>query len=82
LIGDIDTNTLEFVELLLRFKPGWMTEFADNFFLGVGADLLYASADKLEFVVTGTKVVADGVLPSIVSAGAVLSSIYDSRDYR
>ncbi|WP_434341052.1 BamA/TamA family outer membrane protein [Motilimonas cestriensis] len=80
--GDIDTNKHEFDEQLLRFKPRWMTEFADNYFLGVGADLLYASADKLEFVETGTKVDAEGVLPSNVSAGAVLSSIYDSRDYR
>ena len=80
--GNIDANHHEFEEQVYSFKPRWMSEVADNYFLGVGADLTYASADKLELVETGVSVDAETILPSNFSSGVVVTSIYDSRDYR
>jgi outer membrane protein assembly factor BamA len=80
--GNVDANHHEFEEQLYSFKPRWMTEVADNYFLGVGADFTYASADKLELVETGLPVDSDAILPSNFSTGVVVTSIYDSRDYR
>ncbi|WOT04729.1 BamA/TamA family outer membrane protein [Shewanella youngdeokensis] len=80
--GNLDTNHHEFEEQLYSFKPRWMTEVASNYFIGVGADFIYASADKLELVSTETPVDATDILPNNFSSGVVLTSIYDSRDYR
>ncbi|MEZ9821834.1 BamA/TamA family outer membrane protein [Shewanella sp. 10N.286.45.A1] len=80
--GNVDANHHEFEEQVYSFKPRWMSEVADNYFLGVGADLTYASADKLELVETGLPVDADTTLPSNFSSGVVVTSTYDSRDYR
>ncbi|SQH78428.1 conserved exported protein of unknown function [Shewanella benthica] len=84
--GDQDSNHHEFEEQLYSFKPRWMTEVADNYFIGIGADLIYASAGKLELVKTETPVdSADApleTLPNNFSSGLVITSIYDSRDYR
>lgn len=80
--GNLDSNYQKFEEQLYSFKPRWMTEVADNYFLGVGADFTYASADKLEQGDTGIPVDSSDTLPSNFSSGLVVSSIYDSRDYR
>ena len=80
--GNIDANHHEFEEQVYSFKPRFMTEVADNYFLGIGADFTYASADKLELVETGVPVDTDTVLPNNFSSGLVVTSIYDSRDYR
>ena len=80
--GNVDANHHEFEEQVYSFKPTWMSEIADNYFLGVGADFTYASADKLELVETGVPVDVDSTLPSNFSSGVVVTSIYDSRDYR
>ena len=80
--GDLDSNHHEFEEQLYSFKPRWMTEVADNYFIGVGADLIYASAGKLELVETETPVDSADILPNNFSSGVVITSIYDSRDYR
>lgn len=80
--GNIDANHHEFEEQVYSFKPTWLNEVADNYFLGIGADFTYASADKLELVETGVPVDVDATLPSNFSSGVVVSSIYDSRDYR
>lgn len=80
--GHQDSNHHEFKELLYSFKPRWETEVIDNYFIGIGVDLIYASAEKLTLVETDTPVNSDGLLPSNFSSGAVLTSIYDSRDYR
>ncbi|MCG9728470.1 outer membrane protein assembly factor [Shewanella sp. Isolate13] len=80
--GNIDANHHEFEEHLYSFKPRWMTEVADNYFLGVGADFTYASAEKLELVETGIPVDSADILPNNFSSGVVVTSIYDSRDYR
>lgn len=80
--GNIDANHHEFEEQLYSFKPRWMTEVADNYFLGIGADFTYASAEKLELVETGTPVDSADILPNNFSSGVVVTSIYDSRDYR
>ncbi|EDQ00064.1 BamA/TamA family outer membrane protein [Shewanella benthica] len=86
--GDLDSNHHEFEEQLYSFKPRWMTEVADHYFIGIGADLIYASAGKLELVETETPVdSADALapleaLPNNFSSGLVITSIYDSRDYR
>lgn len=80
--GNVDANHHEFEEQVYSFKPTWMSEIADNYFIGVGADFTYASADKLELVETGVPVDVDSTLPSNFSSGVVVTSIYDSRDYR
>ncbi|GIU23452.1 outer membrane protein assembly factor [Shewanella schlegeliana] len=80
--GNIDANHHEFEEQLYSFKPRWMTEVADNYFLGVGADFTYASAEKLALVETGLPVDSADILPNNFSSGVVVTSIYDSRDYR
>ncbi|MCK8045903.1 outer membrane protein assembly factor [Shewanella sp. 1CM18E] len=80
--GNIDANHHEFEEQVYSFKPVYMTEVADNYFLGVGADLTYASAEKLELVETGLPVDSSDILPNNFSTGVKLTSIYDSRDYR
>ena len=80
--GNLDINHHEYEEQLYSFKPRWMTEVADNYFLGIGADFTYASADKLEYVETGEPVDESTILPSNFSSGVVVTSIYDSRDYR
>ncbi|GIU30924.1 BamA/TamA family outer membrane protein [Shewanella sp. MBTL60-007] len=80
--GNIDANHHEFEEQLYSFKPRWMTEVADNYFLGVGADFTYASAEKLKLVETGIPVDSADILPNNFSSGVVVTSIYDSRDYR
>ncbi|WP_144211605.1 BamA/TamA family outer membrane protein [Shewanella donghaensis] len=80
--GNLDINEHEFEEQVYRFKPRWMTEVTDNYFIGVGADFLYASADNLERVDTEMPVDAKGTLPSNFSSGVVVTSVYDSRDYR
>ncbi|MBE7215463.1 outer membrane protein assembly factor [Shewanella benthica] len=80
--GDQDSNHHEFEEQLYSFKPRWMTEVADNYFIGIGADLIYASAGKLELVETETPVDSADMLPNNFSSGVVVTSIYDSRDYR
>ena len=80
--GNIDANHHEYEEQAYSFKPRWMTEVADNYFLGIGADFTYASADKLELVETGAPVDENTLLPSNFSSGVVVTSIYDSRDYR
>ncbi|WP_041416130.1 BamA/TamA family outer membrane protein [Shewanella halifaxensis] len=80
--GNIDANHHEFEEQLYSFKPRWMTEIANNYFLGIGADFTYASADKLELVETGLPVDSADILPNNFSSGVVITSIYDSRDYR
>lgn len=80
--GDQDSNHHEFEEQLYSFKPRWMTEIADNYFLGVGADFTYASAEKLELVETGVPVDSGDILPNNFSSGVVVTSVYDSRDYR
>jgi len=80
--GDLDSNHHEFEEQLYSFKPRWMTEVADNYFIGVGADFTYASAEKLELVETGVPVDSGDILPNNFSSGVVVTSIYDSRDYR
>ncbi|MDR8522248.1 BamA/TamA family outer membrane protein [Shewanella fidelis] len=80
--GNIDANHHEFEEQVYSFKPVYMTEVADNYFLGLGADFTYASADKLELVETGLPVDSSEILPDNFSSGVKLTSIYDSRDYR
>ncbi|MCC4833734.1 BamA/TamA family outer membrane protein [Shewanella sp. 10N.7] len=80
--GNIDANHHEYEEQAYSFKPRWMTEIADNYFLGVGADFTYSSAEKLELVETGEPVDENSLLPSNFSSGVVVTSIYDSRDYR
>lgn len=80
--GNIDANHHEFEEQVYSFKPVYMTEVADNYFLGLGADFTYASADKLELVETGLPVDSNEILPDNFSSGIKLTSIYDSRDYR
>lgn len=80
--GHLDSNHHEFEEQLYSFKPRWMTEVADNYFIGVGADLIYASAGSLELVETETPVDSADILPDNFSSGVVVTSIYDSRDYR
>ncbi|GIU19887.1 MULTISPECIES: BamA/TamA family outer membrane protein [unclassified Shewanella] len=80
--GNIDANHHEFEEQLYSFKPRWMTEVANNYFLGIGADFTYASAEKLELVETGMPVDSADILPNNFSSGVVVTSIYDSRDYR
>jgi outer membrane protein assembly factor BamA len=80
--GDQDLNHHEFKEQLYSFKPRWMTEVADNYFIGVGADFIYTTADSLELVATQAPVNANSLLPDNFSSGVVITSIYDSRDYR
>ncbi|WP_137227258.1 BamA/TamA family outer membrane protein [Shewanella sp. MEBiC00475] len=80
--GDQDLNHHEFDEQLYSFKPRWMTEIASHYFIGVGADFIYTSADSLELVSTGLSVDSSDILPNNFSSGVVVSSIYDSRDYR
>ncbi len=80
--GNIDSNHHEFDEQLYSFTPRWMTQVADNYFVGVGADFTYASADKLTRVEGDISLPSDGILPSNFSSGLVVTSIYDSRDYR
>lgn len=80
--GDIDLNHHEFEEQLYSFKPFWMNEVADNYFLGVGADLTYAKADKLALVDTDVLIDTSTTLPNNLSTGLVVTSLYDSRDYR
>ncbi|GIU50071.1 membrane protein [Shewanella sairae] len=80
--GNIDANHHEFEEQVYSFKPVYMTEVADNYFLGIGADLTYASAEKLELVETGLPIDSTDILPNNFSTGVKLTSIYDSRDYR
>ncbi|QDE31140.1 BamA/TamA family outer membrane protein [Shewanella polaris] len=80
--GDQDLNHHEFDEQLYSFKPRWMTEIASHYFIGIGADFIYTSADSLELVSTGLSVDSSDILPNNFSSGVVVSSIYDSRDYR
>ncbi|MFK3976615.1 BamA/TamA family outer membrane protein [Shewanella vesiculosa] len=80
--GDQDLNHHEFKEQLYSFKPRWMTEVADNYFIGLGADFIYTTADSLELVATQAPVNANSLLPDNFSSGVVITSIYDSRDYR
>ena len=80
--GDQDLNHHEFKEQLYSFKPRWMTEVAYNYFIGVGADFIYTTADSLELVATQAPVDANSLLPDNFSSGVVITSIYDSRDYR
>lgn len=80
--GDQDLNHHEFKEQLYSFKPRWMTEVADSYFIGVGADFIYTTADSLELVATQAPVDANSLLPDNFSSGVVITSIYDSRDYR
>lgn len=80
--GDKDTNKHEFDEVLYSFKPTWMTTLAPHYYLGVGGDIMYAKADKLENVVNDSSSTPFYELPVGTSAGVVLSSVYDSRDYR
>ncbi|AZG73155.1 BamA/TamA family outer membrane protein [Shewanella livingstonensis] len=80
--GDQDLNHHEFKEQLYSFKPRWMTEVVSNYFIGVGADFIYTTADSLELVATETSVDSNTLLPDNFSSGVVVTSIYDSRDYR
>ena len=80
--GDLDSNHHEFEEQLYSFKPRWMTEVADNYFIGVGANFIYASADTFQLAETEVPVDSTDILPNNVSSGVVMTSIYDSRDYR
>ncbi|MGR5431092.1 BamA/TamA family outer membrane protein [Vibrio astriarenae] len=80
--GDINSNKHEFDEVLYSFKPTWMTAFGSDYYLGVGGEITYAKADKLEHVVGDNGSTPFFDLPSGTSAGVVLSSVYDSRDYR
>ncbi|WP_350997159.1 BamA/TamA family outer membrane protein [Shewanella sp. TB7-MNA-CIBAN-0143] len=80
--GDQDLNHHEFKEQLYSFKPRWMTEVASNYFIGVGADFIYTTADSLELVATKAPVDSSTLLPDNFSSGVVVTSIYDSRDYR
>ncbi|ABO22354.1 BamA/TamA family outer membrane protein [Shewanella loihica] len=80
--GNIDSNHHEFDEQLYSFTPRWMTQVADNYFVGVGVDFTYASADKFTRVEGDIPLPSDGILPSNFSSGLVVTSIYDSRDYR
>ena len=80
--GDQDLNHHEFKEQLYSFKPRWMTEVADSYFIGVGADFIYTTADSLELVATQAPVDANSLLPDNFSSGVVITSIYDSKDYR
>jgi len=80
--GNQDSNHHEFEEQLYSFKPRWMSEIADNYFIGVGADLIYASAEDLTLVDTDIPVDSSDILPGNFSSGLVVTSIYDSRDYR
>jgi len=80
--GDQDLNHHEFNEQVYSFKPRWMTEIASNYFIGVGADFIYTTADSLELVATEAPVDSNTVLPDNFSSGVVVTSVYDSRDYR
>jgi hypothetical protein len=80
--GHQDINHHEFEEQLYRFKPRWMTEIVDNYFIGVGADFIYASADKLVLAEAEIPVDPSNILPNNLSSGLVVTSVYDSRDYR
>jgi hypothetical protein len=80
--GNIDANLHEFDEQLYSFKPRWMNEIASNYFIGIGADFIYASANELEYMATPTPIDSSELLPSNFSSGVVITSIYDSRDYR
>ncbi|QIR15909.1 BamA/TamA family outer membrane protein [Shewanella aestuarii] len=80
--GNIDANRHEFDEQLYSVKPRWMTEIASHYFIGIGADFIYASANELEHMATQTPVDPSDLLPNNFSSGLVITSIYDSRDYR
>lgn len=80
--GNNDANKHEFDEQLYRFSPSFMTRMADNFFIGIGADISHAKADDLKHEPTNTPISSNRLLPSNTSTGVVISSSYDSRDYR
>ena len=80
--GDVDSNQYTFEEQVYSFKPRWMTEIADDYFIGIGGDLISASAENLEYTETNTKYDSDSTLPTNFSSGIVVTSVYDSRDYR
>ncbi|MGL6261245.1 BamA/TamA family outer membrane protein [Vibrio sp. WXL210] len=80
--GNRDDNKHEFREVLYTLKPTWLSEFGANYFLGVGADVTYARAEDIDNVSGNADPSQDYRLPSGTSAGLVLSSVYDSRDYR
>lgn len=80
--GNQDSNHHEFDEQVYSFKPRWMTEVANNYFIGVGADLTYAKAENLEQVATGHTYQSNQHLPDNLSSGVIVTSVYDSRDYR
>ncbi|MEI6859736.1 MAG: BamA/TamA family outer membrane protein [Shewanella sp.] len=80
--GDQDSNHHEYEEQLYSFKPRWMTQVANNYFFGIGANFIYAKGDRLELVETEMSVDSANIFPSNVSSGLMVTSIYDSRDYR
>lgn len=80
--GNKDSNYHEFDEQVYSFKPRWMTEVANNYFIGIGADLTYAKAANLELVTTERAYQSDQNLPDNLSSGVIVTSVYDSRDYR
>ncbi|USD41345.1 BamA/TamA family outer membrane protein [Vibrio sp. SCSIO 43135] len=80
--GNTEQNKHEFEEIVYSFKPMWMTELSDNYFLGFGGDVTYAKAENLERVEGDESFPSLYELPSNLSSGVLLSSIYDSRDYR
>lgn len=76
--GDNENNKNDFDEVLVSFKPTWMTALADNYFVGIGAEVTHAKAENIESEAGPTSL----TLPSSTSSGIRLLSSYDSRDYR
>ncbi len=80
--GNNEANKHELDEVLYSFKPMWLTQLRPHYFVGIGAEATYAKASQLKRMDGDTAYPASYDLPSNLSTGVLLSSSYDSRDYR
>ncbi|WP_231892575.1 MULTISPECIES: hypothetical protein [unclassified Vibrio] len=79
-----DNNKVLYTETLLTITPKWYQQVAENWFVGIGANVTYVDTKEPEVgdeVIGGGNPLLFNDLESNTSVGMLVSALYDSRNY-
>ncbi|MGF1694141.1 outer membrane protein assembly factor [Vibrio lamellibrachiae] len=78
--GSVNDNKINYSEKVALIEPTLLTKVADDFYLGLGANITYAKASDFELDDGQGSLDKSADLEENTSYGAKVSAVYDSRD--
>lgn len=82
-LADNDNNKISYTETMVLFKPKWMIQNADNFFLGLGAEFNFVKPRDSQIgeeLTVGNPTLKNDLVTNS-TFGLSVSALYDTRDY-